>query len=552
MAGWDLLLKIVVLLAVAAVSGLVLQKLRQSVIVGYILAGVMLGPTGFGLVRSGEDVQMLSELGVALLLFAIGLEFSLTRLRELGRIAGVGGAIQMTATTVVVMLVAVAAGLTWQSGLVLGMALAMSSTAVVLRGLTERAELDSTHGRNAIAMLLFQDLAVIPVLIATAALSKGAGVAEFAMEFGTRLGLIALFIAAATAVAKLVLPRLLSAAALSGSRDLPVVTAVCASIGAAWGAHSVGFSPSLGSFIAGLVLAESPFATQIRADLTPLSAVFITLFFASIGTVVSLPLNAGFFVMLALAAVAVMVGKAAITAIGIWFLQRSLRTALITGVVISQVGEFTFVVAQNGYQAGLISAEAFQFTLGISLLTLIATPFAIRSAPLLAATLLRRVPTAKRGALESQKPGGGWRRVIVIGFGPAGQQVVSRLLEKKVPLLVLEMNPNTVSEHRSRLSIELGDATQREVLQHIGVGQSLSVIVTIPDPATARLICAAVQRMAPGVRIVVRSRYHHYSETLRLAGAGRVVDEEQFVGYKLADEAIDSLGDGLGTGARTA
>ena len=541
MTGWELLPKIVLLLAVAAVAGLILHRLRQSLIAGYLIAGVVLGPTGFGVVRSSEDVQILSELGVALLLFAIGLEFSLARLREFGRVAAGSGSLQMVATAALVIAAARAMGIEWPGAIVLGMALAMSSTAVVLRGLTERAELDSSYGRNAVGMLLFQDLAVIPILILTDSLPRGTGASGLLAEFGTRLGLVAVFVVAAWTLAKLLLPRILSAALLSGSRDLPVVIAVCTSIGAAWGAHSFGFSPSLGAFLAGLVLAESPFATQIRADITPLSAVFITLFFASIGTQVNLPLDGSLFLSLLLATAGVMLAKSMVTALAVWFVQRSLRTALITGMVISQVGEFTFVVAGTGYRTGLIAPDVFQFTMAISLLTLIATPYAMRMAPRIATLIMRRVPAEKRGALEPAKSGSAWRRVIVIGYGPAGQQVVDRLLENKVPFLVLEMNPDTVAQHRSRISIEVGDASQREVLLHVGAGQSLSVIVTIPDPATAQLVCAAVQRLAPGVPIVARSRYHHYRDALRRAGADRVVDEEQFVGIRLADEALESI-----------
>lgn len=540
MTGWDLLPRIVLLLGAAALLGLLLRHLKQSVIVGYLLAGILLGPTGFGVLRADEEVQILSELGVALLLFSIGLEFSFARLREFGRIAVGGGSLQMLITAVVVIAFAVwVLGLGSVEAAVVGLAFAMSSTAVVMRGLTDRAELDSTHGRNAVGMLLLQDLAVIPILIATDALGGSSGPAAVARQFGLRIGMVLLFIAAAWLLARLVLPRILSAAALSGSRDLPVVVAVCSTIGAAWAAHTMGFSASLGAFLAGLVLAESPFATQIRADVTPLSAVFVTLFFAAVGTSVRLPLDAAHLGILGLAAIAVMAVKALITAGSVWVWQRSLRSALLTGLAISQVGEFTFVVAESGFRRGIVSEAVFQFTLGISLVTLVLTPYTMNSAPGLVARIMRRLPGRVRGVLESERPAKRWRRVLVIGFGPAGQQVVARLLERNIPFLVLEMNPNTVLEHRSRFSIELGDATQREVLQHVGIGQSLSLIITIPDPATARLICSAAQRLAPGIPIVARSRYHQYKDSLEQAGAHKVVDEEYFVGVKLADEAIE-------------
>jgi monovalent cation:H+ antiporter-2, CPA2 family len=542
MTGWDLLPRIVLLLGAAALLGLLLRRLRQSVIVGYLLAGILLGPTGLGVLRTGEDVQLLSELGVALLLFSIGLEFSFARLREFGRVAVGGGSFQMLLTAAVVITFAILLlNLAGVEAAVLGMAFAMSSTAVVMRGLTDRAELDSTHGRNAIGMLLLQDIAVIPILIATDALGGSSGPAAVARQFGLRIGMVVLFIAAAWLLARLVLPAILSAAARSGSRDLPVVVAVCTTIGAAWAAHSMGFSPSLGAFLAGLVLAESPFATQIRADVTPLSAVFVTLFFAAVGTSVRLPLDPTQLALLAVAAVATMTVKALITAGSVWVWQRSVRTALLTGLVISQVGEFTFVVVESGHRRGIVSEEVFQFTLGISLITLVLTPYVMNTAPMLVTRIMRRLPGRIRGVLESDRPAKRWRRVLVIGFGPAGQQVVARLLEKKIPFLVLEMNPNTVSEYRSQFSIELGDATQREVLQHVGIGQSLSLIITIPDPATARLICSAAQRLAPGIPVVARSRYHQYKASLEQAGAHKVVDEEYFVGVKLADEAIESL-----------
>jgi CPA2 family monovalent cation:H+ antiporter-2 len=543
MAGWVLIPKIVLLLAVAVIAGLFMRRLGQSVIVGYLLAGVLLGPSGLQLVQGDEDVQILSELGIALLLFSIGLEFSYTKLKQFGRVAAGAGGVQVVATMIIVVSVAILVHLPSQAGLVLGMAFAMSSTAVVVRALTDQAELDSTHGRNAVGILLFQDLAVIPVLIATDALGtpSAAGSGEGWIErFGLRIGMVVVFFVIAWLAARLLLPRLLSAAALSGSRDLPVVVAVCTSIGAAWGAHSLGFSPSLGAFLGGLVLSESPFATQIRADVTPLSAVFVTLFFSSVGTVVDLPSDPKILVWMVAAAAAVMVMKSVVTATAVWVWQRTWQTAVISGILISQVGEFTFVIVESGHRSGLVSGPVFQFALGVTLLTLIATPFAIRMAPRLAVLARRRIPVQMREAM-GEIPHPQWKRVIVIGFGPAGQQVVARLVEREIPFLVMEMNPNTVAANRSDIAIELGDATQREVLQHVGVGQSLAVIVTIPDPGQADLIISGVQRLAPNVLIVARSRYHQHYQRLERAGADCVVDEEMLVGGRLAEAAMEVI-----------
>jgi CPA2 family monovalent cation:H+ antiporter-2 len=449
------------------------------------------------------------------------------------------GTIQILVTTCVMAALAFLVTRGAAESVTLGMALAMSSTAVVLRTLTDRAELDSTYGRNAIGILLLQDLAVIPVLVATEALGSGAGADDVPRQFVIRLGLVVLFLCGAWLLARMILPAVLSAAVLSGSRELPVVIAVCTSVGAAWTAHALGFTPSLGAFIAGLVLAESPFALQIRADVAPLSAVFITLFFASIGTVVQLPVNIVFATQILFGTAVVMTLKALIAAAAVYIFQRSARSALVTGLVISQVGEFTFVVAQTARRSGVVGDETFQLGLGISLLALLVTPYVITGAPAVASRLVRRMPASVRTVIETDRSKRSWRRVIVIGYGPAGQDVIEQLQTDHVPFLVLEMNPNTVAANHLTIPIELADATRREVLQHIGLGQSLAVIVTIPDPAAARLICQTAQRLAPSVPIIARSRYHQYARSLAEAGADRVVDEEHMVGAHLAREAME-------------
>jgi monovalent cation:H+ antiporter-2, CPA2 family len=539
MTGWDLLLRIVVLLAVAAFAGLLLRRLGQNVVVGYLLAGLLLGPTGIGLVRAGEDVRMLSELGVALLLFSVGLEFSFVRLRRLGSVAVVGGTLQIVLTAVCVFSVSTFIGVQRPAAMALGLAFAMSSTAVVLRELTDRAQLDSAHGRNAVGILLFQDVAVIPILILTDALAQKVETEALLFEIALRATLVVGFVVAAWAIARYLLPRVFAGAALSGSRDLPVVIAVSTSIGAAWAAHSLGFSPSLGAFGAGIVLAESPFATQIRADVTPLSAVFVTLFFASVGTAAHLPLSVAYIATILCLAAAVIVGKTLITSLGVWLIQKSVRTAVITGLVVSQVGEFTFVVSETAYRSGILSEELFQTAMAISLITLIATPFLIGSAPSMSTRLMRRLPHKARTAMEGDQRPMKWRRVVVIGFGPAGRAVVNGLMAKHIPLFILEMNPNTVAENRIAFPIELGDATQPEVLQHVGVGASFAVVVTVPDPNACRLIVAAVKRLAPGVPVLARLRYHQYRTQIQQAGAEHIVDEELIVGLHLAGEAIE-------------
>ncbi len=538
MDSWTLLARVVILLAVAAGLGVLLRRLGQNAIVGYLLAGVILGPTGLGLIGSAEQLRQVSEVGVALLLFSIGLEFSLSRLRQMGRVAVFGGLTQIAVTLLAIMWILRAAGVNFEEALVLASALAMSSTAVTLRVLMDNAALDSGHGRAAVGILLIQDLAVVPLLLLTDALAQNMA----GREAMARFGLKALAIAGGSGLLWLAMryiaPPLFARAILSRNRELPVIVAACASIGAAAGAHALGVSPAIGAFAAGVVLAESPFATQMRADLTPLTAVFVATFFASIGAIVNLPAGsrAGYVV---LAAACVLVLKTILAALAVWVFQRSARVALATGLAISQVGEFTFVLADNGNRRGLVSAADLEFLVAVSLVTLVATPYVIGTAPRLAAFLLRRIPARRRRrGLEQGSAENRWDRVIVIGYGPAGQQVVAALRQAGVRFLVLEFNPATVSAFSSTLPMELGDATQPEILQHVGVGQCRAVVVTIPDPFASRVIVEQVARLARGIPVIVRARYHQYAGMLEHAGASSTVDEEQIVGTEMARQLL--------------
>lgn len=540
MENWDSLTRVVVLLGFAGVFGVLLSRLGQNAIVGYLLAGVVLGPTGLGLFGAGQQLRQLSELGVALLLFSIGLEFSFSRLRQIGRVATFGGMAQISLTLLAVTGILRLAGMGLPEALVLGAAIAMSSTAVVIRVLVDNAELDSRHGRNAVGILLAQDIAVLPLMLAMDAMAENLGGSQALARFGLK----ALGIAVAGGLLWLAMryaaPAFFARALLSRNRELPVIVAACASLGAAAGAHAVGLSPAIGAFAAGVVLAESPFATQIRADLTPLTAVFVATFFAAIGTLVHLPVGIEI-VYIALAAAGVLLLKTLIAGGVVWFFQRSVRVSLATGLALSQVGEFTFVLADNGNRRGLIGAADLEFLVAVSLLTLIATPYVMGIAPRLTALLMRRIPATHRRSLEPAQAEKRWDRVIVIGYGPAGQQVVAALQREGTRFLVLEFNPNTVSACRPTLPMELGDATQPEILQHIGVGQSRAVVITVPDPAASRVITEQVAHIAPTVPVIVRARYHQYAAMLEQAGATSTVDEEQIVGSEMAARLLAHL-----------
>ncbi len=539
--SWSFLGNVVLLLATAVICGLVARRLKQNAVVGYLVAGMLLGPTGLGLIGNNGQLRDLSELGVSLLLFSIGLEFSYARLRQIGSIASIGGTLQVALTIGAVAGLYLALGSPVPEALVVAFGVAMSSTAVVLRVLADRSELDSQHGKNAIGILLLQDLAVVPLLIITETMAEGAGGAGAVKALLLKSGLGLLLGVGLLVLVKYVMPGLLTRVAASGSRELPVILAVVSSLGAAWAAHSAGLSPVMGAFVAGLLLAESPFAEQVRADITPLSAVFITIFFASIGTITALPVGWEMVTMVPLG-ILLLVIKATILGAIVWYLQRSLRTAVATAFTLCQVGEFTFVIADAGFRAGLISLANFQTLLGISIASLILTPYLIAWAPAAATLLLRRMKHAERKMLEravdrhTEKD-----RVLIIGFGPAGEEIIDLLTEAKIPFLVVDLNATRVDAYRSNLPIEFGDATQTEVLHHVGASHARAIISTVPDPAIARLVVAQANRHAPGVPVIARSRYQRFAQDLRDAGADYVVEEEREVGRRLGEAALTAL-----------
>ncbi len=537
MTSSDYLLNIIVLLAAALLSGSVAERLRQNAVVGYLLAGMLLGPAGLDWLRGLEGVRAVAELGVALLLFTIGLEFSWRRLRQFGRVAVLGGCAQILGTAAAATALVRQAGLGGGEAFIIGAAVSLSSTAVVLRVLTERAELDSVHGRVVVGIMLFQDLAVIPIMLGLSVLAgrdQGWSAAERLAANAAKGALLA---AGLFALTRYGFPRLFRMASAYGNRDLPAVLTAVYCLGGVWASQALGLSPVLGAFLAGMLLAESPFAQQIRADIVPLRAAFVTLFFASVGTLVRAPEQVGLAMVAGLAA-AIIVGKALIAAISVAAFRVAVRPAVMAGVALAQIGEFSFVVAEFGRRAAMLREETFQLLLAASVVTLLLTPSVVALAPRLADTVARlggrregELPPAER---ESAPPG----RVIVVGYGPAGQETVAELEAAGIPFVVLELNSRTCEAHRTVIPIQFGDATRAEILGHAGVRQAAAVVVTVPDPQTAGLIISQVRRMAPEVPVVSRARYHIHAPSLEELGADRLVDEERLVGQRLGAEVV--------------
>jgi len=536
MGTWQILLDIVILLGTGALLGALFERFRLGALIGYLLAGALLGPNAFHIIRSSEEVLAVSEIGVALLLFAIGLEFSWTRLRGMGRIALGSGVLQVVATTAAGAGAAALAGLGASASLTIGAIAALSSTACVLQVLNARGEVESMHGERTIGILLVQDMAVVPLMLVLSVLAGGGDAQEVLWGVLRTAGIGLALVAVLYVVFNYFVPLLLASGAVHSNRELPLLVAVVSGLGSGVVAHSAGVSPALGAFVAGMLLAESPFAVQVRADVSSLKTLLLTLFFTAMGMLSDPSWIASNALAVIAGVVGVVVCKTAIVwAVLLPFGTRG-RTALASGISLAQVGEFSFVLAALA-RGRLLDEDAFLLVLSVAIITMMLTPSLAGNARLLAARLIRRTVPAVRDSDREEETG---ELGIVIGFGPAGRAATERIAELGSRLVIIDQNPDAARDAK-RLGYRsvTGDARYGEVLEHAGLREAAFVVVTTPGADIALDVVRYIRQHAPGAQVLVRARFHRSLPELTRAGAHVVVDEEHEVGRRIAEAYLE-------------
>ena len=523
-----LLRDLVVILAAAVAVVLVFRRIQLPAIAGFIVAGAALGPAGFGWVKDLEDIRHLAEIGVVLLLFTVGLEFPLGELRRLGRVLTVGGGLQVGLTTAATAALAAAWGASASKALFLGFLIALSSTAIVLKGLTERGEVDAPHGKLVVGMLLFQDLCVVPMILLVPALAgQGDGAASIARVLVTAV----LVVAAALTLARWVVPRALHFVAASRGRDLFVLTVVLVGAAITWMTSVAGFSLALGAFLAGMVLADSEYGHQALSDSLALRDLFTSLFFVSIGMLIDFRSGLDHPWLVTGVVAAVLLGKAAIAAFAGLLLRFPVRIALLAGFGVAQIGEFSFVLGRQGTDLGLLTADELRVFLTASVITMFIAPLALRFGPGLAAgaSRLRGV-----GRLDSATSGGialpedqAAPQVVILGYGVGGELLAEVLREAAVPFVALDLNAQRV--RRARLEgtpLYYGDVTSREMLERAGVAAAAQVVVVLNDQRATLHAVRVAREVGPKAVIIARARYVGETHALLAAGADEVVSQE--------------------------
>jgi CPA2 family monovalent cation:H+ antiporter-2 len=524
-----LLNDIVVIFGLAIAVLLICLRLQVSAVVGFLLTGILVGPYGFGLVKAVHEVETLAQIGVVLLLFTIGIEFSFERLLQIRKSVLMGGSLQVLLTFLATLFIARQFGQAFGEAIFMGFLVALSSTAIVLKLIQERAEVDSPHGRTTLGILIFQDIIIVPMILVSPLLAGATGnLGEVVLLLLAKgIGIILLVMVSA----KWIVPQVLYQIARTRNQEVFLLSVVVICLGVAWLTSKTGLSLALGAFLAGLIISESEYSHQALGNILPFRDVFTSFFFVSIGML----LDVGFLLQqpgtIALIALGVLVLKSTIACFVTVLLGFPFRTSILVGLALSQVGEFSFILSRTGVEHDLLAGNIYQMFLAFSVLSMAATPFVITLAPGIADIVLRlplpkRLIAGFRPVLEI-KAKGKRDHLIIIGFGVNGRNVARAARLSGIPYTVIEMNPKTVRNEQAKGEpIHYGDSTQESVLQHANIKDARIVVIAINDPASTRRITEIIRRLNPKVHLIVRSRYLQEMKPLYELGANEVIPEE--------------------------
>ncbi len=533
---------VLVLLATAVLVVVVFRRLKQPPLLGYLIVGVIIGPHAFGWVSDTQQVRDLAEIGVVFLMFSIGLEFSLSKLRTMRRtVLGLGCA-QVTITLLVVMGTCLLLGLSWQGALVLGGALAMSSTAILAKLLAERYELNTEHGRQIIGILLFQDIAVVPLLIVIPALAAPAG--DMAASIGWALLKAAAVLTVLLFVGQRVMRSWFHVVARAKSSELFVLNVLLVTLGVAYLTERAGLSLALGAFVAGVLISETEYRHQVEEDIKPFRDVLLGLFFVTIGMLLDARValqNIWVLVIL----VALVVAKTFV----IFGIARLFGTAtgvaLRTGLALGACGEFGFVLLANANNAQLISPQFLQPVLAAMVLSMLAAPFIIQRSEAIVRRLnandwMQRAMQIHNIAVQSMAA---VEHVLICGYGRSGQNLARFLEQEKIAVIALDIDPQRIREAvAAGESVVFGDAARREVLTAAGLMRARALVVSYADTASALRILALAQELRPGLPVIVRTVDDTDIDKLKAAGAAEVVSEIMEGSLMLASTTLMLIG----------
>ena len=541
----DILHEIIILLAASVVVIAIVRRLHLPPLLGYLFVGMLAGPSGMGWIESMEDTHFLAEFGVVFLLFTIGLEFSLPKLVAMRTTVLGLGSLQVFTTGLVGFVIALLFGLSWEGAFVIGSVMALSSTAIVSKQLAEQLEINTLHGKTAIGVLLFQDLAVVPLLVIIPLLA-GHSNENIGMQLFWALGKAALVFMALLAMGRWILRPFFHQIASTRSAELFTLSVLLSAIAAAWVTHEAGLSLALGAFLAGMVLGETQYRHQIEADIRPFQDVLLGLFFITVGMLIDLSTLPDLWLYILLTTVALLTIKTAIIVLLGIRLKHDTKTSIRSGLLLSQGGEFGFALLSIALTGHLIPETAAQISLGAILLSMAISSVVIRYNDNVATWISHGLLKKQRDALEQEIQTAAEslnKHVILCGYGRVGQHLARFLEKENISFIAVDLDPMRVAEATiAGDPVHYGDSTHLNILQAAGIDRAHMVVVAYDSPKSAFKILHHARKTKPALPVLIRTRDETHLEELQQAGATEVVPDTLEASLMLGSHLLLLLG----------
>ncbi len=527
----EMMLAIVILVSLAIALLYIGQHFKLPSIVSFLIIGILVGPFGFALITNQSAIEMVGQIGIILLLFTIGLEFSFEKLLRSWRIVIIGGLVQVCTTIVAITLITSYFKMPFNEALVFGFIVSLSSTAIVMKILQERGEVDTLQGRTLLGILIFQDLAIIPMILITPLLvgSGGPDLEHLPLQMGTVAGLLIIIII----MAKWIIPAFLFRVVRLRNRELFFITIAGICVLIAWLTSEAGLSVTLGAFVAGLIIGESDYNIDALSHIIPFRDVFAAIFFLSIGMLLDtrMVLDNMYwvaFIVLIIIGVKILTGAFAAAVLGM-----PARVCIFTGFALCQIGEFSFVLAQSGLDGKLIPISLYQLFLAAAIITMALTPFAMNASPKAVDIMYRLFPKRlSRKSIENDVSEEGIQslsdHIIIAGYGVIGKSVSRAAELTGIPYVVIDLNPEIIKQEKAakRTHVIFGDAVQEEILEHAGIRRARTLVVVVSEEVAIPRIVHRARSLSPSVYIIARTRHIRHAQKLLDLGADEVVSEE--------------------------
>lgn len=530
---FPLLQDLLIFMGFSAIVVYALQRIRLPSILGFLVTGILIGPHGLGLVSESEQIELISEIGVILLLFVIGMELSIKHLVSIKNTVFIGGSLQVGLTILVAGSGYYFLGNSWEESLFVGFLFSLSSTAIVLKVLQDRNEMSAPQGRNALAILIFQDIIVVPMMLFTPIIAgQGGDVTGSILMLLLKTAVVILITILS---ARYLVPRLMHGIAKTDSQELFLITTITICFAVAFLTAEAGLSLALGAFLAGLVISESEYSHQATSVILPFRELFTSFFFISVGMLLDLQFFWGNIGIVMLIVVAVFFIKSIIAALAIAVLKYPPRTFLLTGLALFQVGEFAFILSKVGIQYDLLAPETNQYFLAVSIVSMLLTPFVIIFSERIAFGVMKFRPieawdrkmVASKERDHSVATDQLHNHLVIIGYGINGSNLARAAEFSDIPYVAVEMNAETVkAEQKKGVPILYGDARQDHIMEAVNIPKARVVVIAISDPEGTKVIVQNIRMVSQSVHLIVRTRFVREIPELIALGADDVIPEE--------------------------